>query len=109
MNPADPVTRTFCISGRGPFLFSVFLFVGPDLFGRQAPPEGEPVPPQVAGYPLGDLEVRHPRLAVKPDRGDLRHRQPQPLRFRGELDAELEPVSRVDADLADEVRGVRLE
>src|ERR1700680_1023455 len=101
MKPAEPLTRTFCIFTD---LFLPYtLPVGPDLLRGQPRPESEPIPPQVAGYPLGHSEVRHARLPVKPDGGDLRDRHPHPAGLGGELDADLESVPRVDADRADEL------
>src|SRR5438874_1166357 len=43
----------------------------PDLLRGQAAAEGEPVPAQVLGDPLGYLEVGHAGRAVEPDRRDL--------------------------------------
>src|SRR5258708_30508538 len=95
MKPADPLISTFSIRCALPSCA--------DLLRRQPAAEREPVPPQVARYPLGDLEVRHSRLAVEPDRRDLRDWQPEALRLGGELDSNLESRPRVDADLAAEL------
>src|ERR1700677_700139 len=76
MNPAEPLTRTFCITVPSLF-FPARLVVpgrlapGPDLLGRQLRPEREPVPAHVSRNPAGHPEVGYSGLPVQPDRGYL--------------------------------------
>ncbi len=80
-----------------------------DLVGGETRAERETIPADIAGHPFGDLEVGHPRLPVQPDGRDLRDRQAHSLGLGGQLDADLEPVPRIDANLPDEFRRVGLE
>ena len=58
MNPAEPLTRTFCIFTD---LFpSVPAPVGSDLRGGQAGPEREAIPAQVTGIHLATLKFDTP-------------------------------------------------
>src|SRR5690606_17597953 len=115
MKPAAPVTSTCAMDA--PSAVEGRLPGG----GRQrrGPPGGEPpappapervhVPAQVAGKEPAEVEPGLPELAVQPDGGDLRHRQAQPGRLRGQLQPDLEPGAGLDPDRPDEAGVVRLE
>src|SRR5580693_4660034 len=110
MNPADPLTST--LWGTRCSLLLARGTAGrpaPDLLGGQPRAEREAVPAQVAGNPVGDLKARDARLPVQPDGRDLCHRPAQPPGLGDELDADLEAVPGVNADLVDERRRVGLE
>src|SRR4051812_23048429 len=126
MNPAEPETRTFsdmwfafwdrgsCCSvpwcrRPGAVGCSVLPSPGAQLFDGQRRPEGEAVPPQILRQPFAQLEVGVALFAVQPDGRDLGDRAAQAAGLGGELDADLEAVPGVDADLPDEGRGVGLE
>src|SRR5690606_11880727 len=114
MKPAAPVTSTCAMDA--PSAVEGRL---PGGRQRRGPPGGEsPAPPapervqvpaQVAGEEPAEVESGLPELAVQPDGGYLRHRQAQPGRLRGQLQADLEPGAGLDPDRPDEVGVVRLE
>src|SRR5579872_3150806 len=96
MNPAEPLTRTFCITVPSLFLPCCSpgrVAPGPDLLGGQLGPESEPVPAQVPRNPAGDPEVGYAHLPVQPDGRDFGDRQAHPLGLSGQLDADLEARS----------------
>ena len=70
--------------------------------------EGEAVPVEVAwAATAAILKFDDAGLPVEPDRRDLGDRQPQPARLGDQLDADLEAVVGLDADLLARTRGRR--
>ena len=106
MNPAEPVTRTFSI-----YLASLRACVRRSAMSSTASgaAEGEAVPAQVLRDPLAAAGSWTARGAVEPDRGHLGDGPARAARLRGQLEADLEAVARLDRHVADELGVVRLE
>src|SRR4051794_500977 len=112
MKPAEPDTSTRSPLPSFPvvllisaFLVSVVLArdLGsglPDLLHRELRTEGEAVPGQIVGDAALEVEVRRSQCPVEPNGRDLGDRAPKATRLGRELQADLETLAAVDADLA---------
>src|SRR5215472_8357520 len=99
MKPAEPVTRTLLNSSSSRRL----TLPGHEFFQGQLRAEREEVPVQVFRKPSCQLEVRHPKAAVEPDRRDLRDRATQPPGFGNEFEPDFETRVGLDPDFANKL------